>query len=96
MSSCYRFDGLRERGHVIFGHVAVVRGNGKTFPLQLCTGNFVERFVQLFFCHIEVNQIVSTHFAAESGTRDIKPVTAGIDDAVEIDAATNIVQVASA
>ena len=50
MSSCYSFDGLRECRQVIFVHVSIVRGNGKTFPLHARSRNIIKQLVQRLFC----------------------------------------------
>src|SRR5947208_9304783 len=84
-------------GHVVFLYVAVVRCDGKAFPLHTCTRNSTEDCVQLFFCHVQVGQKLRGHLPAQSvWPGDIKSVAAGVHNGIDVHASANVIELATA
>src|SRR6266496_4051689 len=77
--------------------LAIMRGDGKTLPLQQCARCACELFAKLLFRSIENWKKLRGHlFPQPARPGDIKTVTTGVNDLVDAHAPANVIQVAAA
>src|SRR5262249_22902316 len=87
---------LLEFGQTLIRHLTIVRSDRKTLPFQKRAGDVGESFVEFLFCGLEDSEKLHGHlFPQPVPARNIKSVTAKVNNSFNIHAPTHILQVAT-